>query len=160
LTDGFESLFQDWADWTTQGYVDWVAPFAYSETKYQATALIGVQKDAVTNPAVQLYPGLQMGITNSTGLLDVGVATDQILAVRAAALTGLVNYGWQDIYETAGNLGPYLRSGPFRVLSLARAGSARRSEWIAYERRIKQSEDDVLMLLGTMCESGYFDSRL
>jgi hypothetical protein len=46
-------------------------------------------------------------------LLDAGVATDQVLAVRAANLTGLVNYAWQDIYETAGNLGSYLRSGVF-----------------------------------------------
>ena len=40
-----------------------------------------------------------------------------MLAVRAAGLAGLVNYGWQDIYET--NLGPYLRSGPFGVQSRA-----------------------------------------
>jgi len=37
-------------------------------------------------------------------------------------------------------------------------GSSVSAQWAEWERRLKQSEEDVLLLLGTMCERGYFES--
>jgi uncharacterized lipoprotein YddW (UPF0748 family) len=102
-------VFQDWALWVREGWVDWVAPMTYTEDAASFDGATSAQAALVG--AAKLRPGLQV-IFDGGRVLALDSLVDQLKAAAAQGAPGAVLFEWREHLQDG--LLPYIRNGLWR----------------------------------------------
>ncbi len=105
ITEALESKNQNWPDWISRGYLDFISPMAYLDVPDEV-------KREVKN-MVDRYPDINnyAGISPMYHRLPIEETVKQIVAVREAGAKGVVFFDSKDITDTQIQI---LKEGPFR----------------------------------------------
>ncbi len=92
-----ESVGQDWESWIEQGYLDYVMPMNYTESRLAYDSLI-VQQTHSPRQAGKVVGGI--GVTASESRLDSADVIDQVNALRARGAAGFALFDLDATLET------------------------------------------------------------
>ncbi|MGE5554608.1 MAG: glycoside hydrolase family 10 protein [Betaproteobacteria bacterium] len=106
LNEAINLRYQDWPRWVREGYLDFVAPMAYSASTAEVESLLLAGWQAAPPGAV--YPGLGAYKFGQ----DAGAFVGQLNAILAHDPAGIMVYSYQALQEMPGVLG-LLATGPF-----------------------------------------------
>lgn len=102
--DALRGRFQDWPEWLAGGWVDAVAPMAYTDDAVRFADLVELARRADGGDGSRIWPGVGIYRTDLPG------AARQVELARAAGTAGFVlfSYDWAEAEADDGAGGPYL----------------------------------------------------
>lgn len=103
------SMGQDWGEWLSAGYVDFVCPMDYTSSLDQFRALVRKQL-ALSQAGGRIFPGI--GVTANESMLDPLQTLNQILVLRQENAAGFVLFALNRTIEK--EILPFLSLGVTR----------------------------------------------